>query len=148
MTPAQMRMARAALHWSVEQLAEKSGVHRNTISNFETGRYAGDPEKRDAIKRTLESAGVIFTDENREDSGVMLRRFREGDLVRFRAQTRMRSDYGIEADEVGTVVGVEPHPPQTGPTYKIAVQFPKRERALPYVFWPEYELVQAAPATD
>jgi hypothetical protein len=57
----------------------------------------------------------------------------------------MRFDYGIAADEVGKVVQVEPHPPQTGPTYKISVQFPSYPRALPFVFWPEYVLVKAAP---
>jgi transcriptional regulator with XRE-family HTH domain len=137
-------MARAALYWSVEQLAEAAGVHRNTISNFETGKYAGDPETRAAIKRALEAAGVVFTEENGE-AEVKLRRHREGDLVRFRPETRMRFDYGIAADEVGTVVQVEPHPPQTGPTYKISVQFPSYPRALPFVFWPEYMLMKSAP---
>jgi hypothetical protein len=36
----------------------------------------------------------------------------------------MRFDDGIAADEVGTVVEVEPHPPQTGPTYKICGSVP------------------------
>ncbi|MGH9675587.1 MAG: hypothetical protein ACRD36_00680 [Candidatus Acidiferrum sp.] len=86
---------------------------------------------------------MIFTDENGGAAGASLRRFRVDDLVRFRPQTRVRVDYNIAADEVGKVVGVEPHPPATGPTYKIQVQF---ERALvPYVFRFEYELVQAAP---
>jgi hypothetical protein len=77
---------------------------------------------------------------------MKLRRFREGDLVRFRAETRMRFDDGIAADEVGTVVEVEPHPPETGPTYKIAVEFPAR-RVLPFIFEFEYELVEAPPDT-
>jgi transcriptional regulator with XRE-family HTH domain len=54
-------MARAALNWSLQQLADASGVHRNTISNFETGKYAGEPEKLAAIRAALESAGVEFT---------------------------------------------------------------------------------------
>jgi transcriptional regulator with XRE-family HTH domain len=147
MTPEQIRMARAALYWSVEQLAEAAGVHRNTVSNFETGKYAGDPETRAAIKCALISAGVVFPEENGGVAEVKLRRHREGDLVRFRSQTRMRFDYGIPADEVGKVVQVEPHPPQTGPTYKISVQFPSFPRALPFVFWPEYVLVKVAPDT-
>jgi transcriptional regulator with XRE-family HTH domain len=68
MKPKDIRMARAALNWPLEQLAQASEVHRNTISNFETGRYAGDPDKLSAIKRTLESAGVVFTDEAGENS--------------------------------------------------------------------------------
>jgi transcriptional regulator with XRE-family HTH domain len=57
MKPEDKRMARAALNWSLEQLAKASQVHRNTLSNFETGKYAGDPAKLAAIQRTLESAG-------------------------------------------------------------------------------------------
>jgi transcriptional regulator with XRE-family HTH domain len=142
MQPEQLRAARAALNWSLERMAEASGVHRNTISNFETRRYNGEPEKLAAVKRALESAGVIFSDENGEAAGASLRRFRRGDLVRFRPQTRVRFDYNIAADDIGEVVDVEPHPPAMGPTYKIRVKF---ERALvPYVFRYEYELVQAA----
>lgn len=145
MQPEQMRAARAALNWSLERLAEASGVHRNTLSNFETRKYMGEPEKLAAVKRTLEAAGVIFAEENGEAAGVRLRRFRVGDLVRFRPQTRVRFSYNIATNEVGKIVGVEPHPPATGPTYRIQVQF---ERALvPYVFRFEYELVQAAPYT-
>lgn len=90
------------------------------------------------------SASTIYVEDSETRSGTKLRRFREGDLVRFRAETRMWFDDGIAADEVGTVVEVEPHPPQTGPTYKIAVQFPAR-RVLPFIFEFEYELVKAAP---
>jgi transcriptional regulator with XRE-family HTH domain len=67
-------MARGALNWSLQQLAEAAGVHRNTISNFETGKYAGDPEKLAAIQRALEAAGVEFT--NGAQPGVRLRKSR------------------------------------------------------------------------
>ena len=143
MKPDDIRMGRAALNWSLDQLAQASGVHRNTISNFETGKYNGEPEKLAAIRGTLQSAGVIFPDEAGDTSSVKLRRFQVGDVVRFRAQSRVPESYGIAADELGTVVGVEPHPPQTGPTYRIEVQF---ERArVPYIFKFEYELVWAPP---
>jgi DNA-binding XRE family transcriptional regulator len=33
-------MARAALNWTVRDLAEATGLHRNTITNIEVGRYA------------------------------------------------------------------------------------------------------------
>jgi transcriptional regulator with XRE-family HTH domain len=143
MKPDDIRMGRAALNWSLDQLAQASGVHRNTISNFETGKYNSEPEKLAAIKRTLQSAGVIFPDETGDTSSVKLRRFQVGDVVRFRSQSRVPESYGIAAVELGTIVGVEPHPPQTGPTYKIEVQF---ERArVPYIFKYEYELVWAPP---
>ena len=72
MKPAQMRMARAALNWSLRELAEAAGVHRNTISNFETGKYAGDPATLAAIRTALEAAGVEFT--NGDQPGVRLRK--------------------------------------------------------------------------
>jgi transcriptional regulator with XRE-family HTH domain len=144
MRPEQARTARALLNWSLDDLAEVSGVHRNTISNFETGKYGGEPEKVAAVKNALESCGVIFVDENGEGSGVRLRRFRVGDIVRFRPQTSVRFSFDIAAEEVGTVVGVEPHPPQTGPTYRMDVQFARAR--VPGVFRFEYELVKAAPA--
>ena len=87
---------------------------------------------------------MIFVDENGEGSGVRLRRFRVGDVVRFRPQTRVRFSFDIAADEVGTVVGVEPHPPQTGPTYRMDVQFARVR--VSGVFRFEYELVKPAPA--
>jgi transcriptional regulator with XRE-family HTH domain len=148
MQPEQVRAARAALNWSLDDLASASGVHRNTLSNFETRKYEGEPEKLAAVKRVLESAGVIFIDEDDEAAGVRLRRFQVGDLVRFRPQTRVRYSYNIPADEIGIVVEVEPHPPMTGPTYRMSVRFPSCEHVLPGVFRFEYELVQAALTTE
>lgn len=74
MKPAQVRMARAALNWSAGDLSDASGVHRNTISNFETGKYAGSEEALYAIKATLEKAGIIFVEENGEGPGVRLKK--------------------------------------------------------------------------
>lgn len=142
MQPEQVRAARAALNWSLERLADESGVHRNTISNFETRKYDGDPEKLAAVKRALEAAGVIFAEENGNDAaGVRMRRFQVGDHVRFRPQTRVGQNYGLAADEIGIVAAVEPHPPRTGPTYMIQVQF--AHVLVPLTFRFEYELVKA-----
>jgi transcriptional regulator with XRE-family HTH domain len=72
-TSAQVRMARAALNWTVRDLAEAASVHRNTITNVETERYAGDPETLAAIENVLKRAGVEFIDENGGGPGVRLR---------------------------------------------------------------------------
>ncbi|QTL03164.1 helix-turn-helix transcriptional regulator [Aquabacter sp. L1I39] len=69
-------MARAALNWTLSDLANASGVHRNTISNFETEKYAGSAEALTAIRAALEAAGVIFVAENGEGPGVRLRKAR------------------------------------------------------------------------
>jgi transcriptional regulator with XRE-family HTH domain len=73
-TSAQVRMARAALNWTVRDLAEATGLHRNTISNLEVGRYAGDPETLALIRSVLIRAGVEFIDENGGGAGVRLRK--------------------------------------------------------------------------
>jgi len=65
-------MARAALNWSLEDLAKAADVHRNTISNFETGKYAGDAETLTKIRAALEKAGVVFT--NGGEPGVKLKK--------------------------------------------------------------------------
>ena len=71
-TSAQVRMARAALNLTVRDLAEATGLHRNTINNIEVGRYAGDPKTLEIIEHTLRTAGVEFIDENGGGPGVRL----------------------------------------------------------------------------
>jgi len=73
-TSAQVRMARAALEWTVRDLADATGLHRNTVTNLEVGRYAGDPETLSTIKRVLEAAGVEFINENGGGPGVRIRK--------------------------------------------------------------------------
>ncbi len=67
-------MARAALNWTVRDLAEAARVHRNTITNIETGKYAGDAATLAAIEMVLRRAGVEFIDENGGGPGVRLRK--------------------------------------------------------------------------
>jgi len=73
-TSAQVRMARAALDWTVRDLADATGLHRNTINNIEVGRYAGDQKTLELIEKTLRAAGVEFIDENGGGPGVRLRK--------------------------------------------------------------------------
>ena len=75
-------MARAALNWTVRDLAEATGLHRNTITNIEVGRYAGDPETLALIKGVLVQEGVQFIDENGGGAGVRLRRSSDGKLTK------------------------------------------------------------------
>jgi transcriptional regulator with XRE-family HTH domain len=73
-TSAQLRMARAALNWTVRDLAQATGLHRNTITNIEIGRYAGDPKTLDIIETVLRKAGVEFLEENGGGPGVRLKK--------------------------------------------------------------------------
>ena len=70
-TPAQCRMARAGLDWSVRDLAERSGVHANTVVRFEKG---GDVLQSTVqkMRAALEALGVEFLDG--DAPGVRLRK--------------------------------------------------------------------------
>ena len=142
MQPEQMRAARALLNWSLDRLADESGVHRNTLSNFETRKYDGDPEKVAAARKALRAAGVLFIDEDTEAGGVRQRRYRVGDRVRFRRTMQINGRL-YTPDQLGMIVQVETHPPAIGPTYRIAVQFDE-EPPLALIFQFEFELVSAS----
>jgi transcriptional regulator with XRE-family HTH domain len=58
-TSTQIRMARAAIAWTVRELAERSGVHRNTIVRIEAGEGSHGPTLA-ALQRAFEDAGIEF----------------------------------------------------------------------------------------
>ncbi|MFA5119838.1 helix-turn-helix domain-containing protein [Zavarzinia sp.] len=72
-TSAQVRAARGLLNWTVRDLAEKSGVHRNTVTRIETDATASGHALA-AICTALETAGVEFIAENGGGAGVRLRK--------------------------------------------------------------------------
>jgi len=55
-------------------LAEATGLHRNTITNIEVGRYAGDQKTLEIIEAVLRRAGVEFIDENGGGAGVRMKK--------------------------------------------------------------------------
>ncbi len=73
----QVRMGRAAVGWSVRELARIAGVTPNTISRIENG---GDAlaSTLERIQTALEDAGVIFIDADKEGPGVRSRGNRVG----------------------------------------------------------------------
>ena len=74
MTPAQSRAARGLLDWSQLQLANAAKVSESTLRNFEAGRSVPISNNLDALHTALESAGVIFVEENGAGPGVRLRK--------------------------------------------------------------------------
>ena len=56
----------------MRDLAERAGVHRNTITNIETGSVETTPATLAAIRAALEAAGVVFLAENGNGPGVAL----------------------------------------------------------------------------
>nr|WP_246571913.1 transcriptional regulator [Bradyrhizobium liaoningense] len=74
---AQLRAARALLRWSALDLAEAARVGVATIRRVEVldGELPVTAANEEALRRTLEAAGVEFIDEdNGGGAGVRLRR--------------------------------------------------------------------------
>ncbi len=64
------------LAWSQADLARHSGVSEPTVKRLEAsdGALGGRTETGDKITAALESAGIIFVEENGEGLGVRLRK--------------------------------------------------------------------------
>ena len=75
LTSAQIRAARALIRWSAEQLAKETAVGVTTIRRAElTASETKLTRVNDqAIRRTLEAAGVEFIDADGGGPGVRLR---------------------------------------------------------------------------
>ena len=71
----QMRAARALLKWSADKLAEESGLSWKTIQRLESaeGIPSSNVRTLESIRSALETAGVIFIDEDELGPGVRLR---------------------------------------------------------------------------
>ena len=76
LTAAQMRAARALVRWSAHELAANSGVSWTTIQRMESqdGIPSAITRNIEKIQKTLEKAGVIFIDRNKDGGpGVRLK---------------------------------------------------------------------------
>jgi len=71
---AQCRMARAALDWSAQRLADAAGVGVATINRFERSARMTTAENVEAIRGALEFAGIEFIPENGGGAGVRLKK--------------------------------------------------------------------------
>jgi transcriptional regulator with XRE-family HTH domain len=74
MSPAQSRAARALINWTQPRLAEAAGLGLSTVVDFERERRVVADHSVKAIRHALESAGVLFVEENGEGPGVRLRK--------------------------------------------------------------------------
>lgn len=67
--PAQIRAARALLSWSQADLAAASGVALQSIKNIETGKTDPRLSTATALRRALETAGVVFLTDGESVNG-------------------------------------------------------------------------------
>ena len=74
LTSVQVRIARAALGWSVADLANQSGVSGRTINRIEVegGAKIATKANLKLIRETLEAAGVEFVGGPGDGPGVRL----------------------------------------------------------------------------
>ncbi len=59
-TPLQARLARAALNLSLRDLADLTGLSRNTITRFELGQGAVHSANTARLQDVFEQRGVVF----------------------------------------------------------------------------------------
>jgi transcriptional regulator with XRE-family HTH domain len=74
MRPIHLRMARAALGWTLKDLADRAKVNLNTISRYEAGHeiLTGTMRK---IEDALRGEGIVFVDEDEDfEPAIRLRK--------------------------------------------------------------------------
>ena len=74
LTPDQVKAGRELAGWSRLKLAARVNVCDETIRRYERGKGAAATLDLMMVRQILESAGVEFIAENREGSGVRLRK--------------------------------------------------------------------------
>lgn len=67
MTPEQFKMAKAALGVSNPEVAEKTGLHRNTLNKLDKGE--GKASTVQLVRLTLEAQGVQFLEAGQVAAG-------------------------------------------------------------------------------
>ena len=76
--PAQSKAARALLDHTQGDLATRAALGLSTVVDFERERRTVSTEAVAAIRTALETAGVIFVEENGEGAGVRMKKQRRG----------------------------------------------------------------------
>ena len=75
-SPVQCKGARAMLGWSQDELAQRAGVAKQTLADFERGSRSPYARTLADIQKALEAGGVEFTDG--DAPGVRMRGKPEG----------------------------------------------------------------------
>jgi len=71
--PAQCRAARGLLNWSQAELAERAGVSRSTVKDFETGRHALHHSTERLLMAAIESGDFLLLPAGEAGAGVRMR---------------------------------------------------------------------------
>ncbi|WP_026221074.1 helix-turn-helix transcriptional regulator [Ancylobacter sp. FA202] len=73
LAPEQCRAARGLLDWTQEHLAERAGVSRSTVRDFERHRHVLHRGTETLLVRTLQDAGVMLLPRGEHGPGVRIR---------------------------------------------------------------------------
>lgn len=73
MEPIQSSMARAALEWTVQQLADAAGVGLNTVRRFEAGEDSRQSTVK-AMREAFSAAGIVFLEDNGDGPGIRFKK--------------------------------------------------------------------------
>ena len=71
--PAQCRGARGLLNWSQGELADRAGVSRSTVKDFETARHALHHSTERLLIEAIEAGGVTLIAAGDAGAGVRLK---------------------------------------------------------------------------
>ena len=71
--PAQCRGARGLLSWSQGELADRAGVSRSTVKDFETERHALHHSTERLLIEAIEAGGVSLIAADEAGAGVRLK---------------------------------------------------------------------------
>jgi transcriptional regulator with XRE-family HTH domain len=72
-TSRQVRAARALLGWTQELLADEALVGLTALKRLESDRRSVRDATREAVRRALEAAGIVFLSSGRGESVMLVR---------------------------------------------------------------------------
>lgn len=73
LAPEQCRAARGLLNWTQEHLAERAGVSRSTVRDFERHRHVLHRGTESMLVQTLQEAGIMLLPPGEHGPGVRIR---------------------------------------------------------------------------
>ena len=77
LTSVHVRGARAILKWTLEDVAGRAKVTKQTVFRLENDLHVSREDTRQRVRRVFEEAGIVFTNGN--EPGVKLRQLNNDD---------------------------------------------------------------------
>jgi transcriptional regulator with XRE-family HTH domain len=78
-TSRQVRAARALLGWTQQLLADRALVALTALKRLESDRLSVRDATREAVRKALEAAGIVFLSSSRGEGVMLVRRGRSNE---------------------------------------------------------------------